>query len=64
MSVLRLFLDANIFIAGSASPEGGSAIILQACKKGLFQAVTTEVILEEADSSDHFWKFCLIKNLC
>lgn len=49
MSVLRLFLDANIFIAGSASPEGGSAIILQACKKGLFQAVTTEVILEEAE---------------
>jgi putative PIN family toxin of toxin-antitoxin system len=49
MSVLKLFLDANIFIAGSASPEGGSAIILQACKKGLFQAVTTELVLVEAE---------------
>lgn len=49
MGVLKLFLDANIFIAGSASPEGGSAIILQACKKSLFQAVTTELVLVETE---------------
>lgn len=49
MSVLRLFLDANIFIAGSASSKGGSAIILQACKNGLFQAIATELVLEEAE---------------
>lgn len=45
---LKLFIDANVFIAGSASPAGGSSYILKACQKGVFQSITTRLILQEA----------------
>ena len=47
--ILRLFIDANIFIAASISSMGGSYYILQACQKGRFKAVTTKLILQEAE---------------
>lgn len=45
---LKLFIDASVFIAASASPVGGSAFILQACQKKLFQPVSTKLVLQEA----------------
>lgn len=45
---LNLFIDANIFIAAVASNTGGSFYLLKACQKGIYQAVTTKLILEEA----------------
>ena len=47
----KLFLDANIWIAASASATGGSAFILQACREGHFQAIATELILYEAEKN-------------
>lgn len=47
-SKLKVFLDANIFIAGSASSSGGSAFVLHACRKGIVQGITTKLILQEA----------------
>jgi len=46
---LKLFLDANIFIAGSVSQTGGSAFIIEACKRGIFKTVTARFILREAE---------------
>jgi len=42
-----LFFDASVLVAGAHSPEGGSALILEACKLGGFAAqITFLVILE------------------
>lgn len=45
MSVSRLFIDAGVFIAAAASPEGGSSFVLELCKGGHFHAVCTRFIL-------------------
>ncbi|MBI3332705.1 MAG: hypothetical protein HYZ93_01270, partial [Candidatus Omnitrophica bacterium] len=47
--MIRLFADANIFVAAAASPAGGSAVLLEACRKGLIEIVTSHLALMEAD---------------
>ena len=44
----KIFLDASVFIAGAKSPNGGSALVLQICQKKKFQAVSTLLVLTEA----------------
>ncbi|MBC7264782.1 MAG: PIN domain-containing protein [Chloroflexi bacterium] len=44
----RLFFDASVLVAAAHSPQGGSALLLAACKAGGFRAQTTFVILLEA----------------
>ncbi len=68
---LKLFIDASVFIAASASPAGGAAFILRACQKKLFQAVSTKLVLQETKKNisqkldektlDRFYK--LVKTL-
>ena len=43
-----LFFDASALVAGAHSLEGGSALLLKACKVGGFRAQTTFLILFEA----------------
>ena len=43
-----LFFDASVLVAGAHSPQGGSALLLEACKARGFRAQTTFVILLEA----------------
>ena len=43
-----LFFDASVLVAGAHSPGGGSALLLEACKAGGFQAQTTFLIFLEA----------------
>jgi predicted nucleic acid-binding protein len=42
-----LFFDASVLVAGSHSPDGGSALILAACQVGGFEAYTTSAVLLE-----------------
>ncbi len=46
---LKLFIDASVFIAASASKEGGSAALLKICQKAPFTPVTTQVVLSESE---------------
>ena len=43
-----LFFDASVLVAGSHSPEGGSALVLEACKRGAFTAHVTSLVILEA----------------
>lgn len=43
-----LFFDASVLVAAAHSPEGGSALLLEACRAGGFRAQTTFLILLEA----------------
>ena len=43
-----LFFDASVLVAGAHSPDGGSGLLLAACKAGGFRAQTTFLILLEA----------------
>ena len=45
----RVFLDACVFIAAAASPHGGSALVLELCKRKRFQPITTQSILQEVE---------------
>ena len=45
----RVFLDANVYFAGSASPTGASALILQLILKGRLEAVASRLVLREAE---------------
>jgi len=47
--MIRLFLDANVFVAASASTQGGSALLLEISRKGLFEIVTSHLALLEAE---------------
>ena len=47
--MLQVFLDANVYFAGSASPTGGSALILQFILKGRIEAVASRLVLREAE---------------
>ena len=47
--MLRAFLDANVYFAGSASPTGGSALILQLILKGHIEATASRLVLREAE---------------
>ena len=42
-----VFLDASVLVAASRSPSGGSAVSLEACRRGHFRgALTARVLLE------------------
>ena len=43
-----LFFDASVLVAGAHSAEGGSALLLEACRMGGFVAQTTFLIVLEA----------------
>ena len=43
-----LFFDASVLVAGSHSPNGGSALLLAACGAGCFAAQTTAAVLLES----------------
>ena len=43
-----LFFDASVLVAASLSQEGGSALLLEACKMEAFTAQTTFLIIMEA----------------
>ena len=45
----RVFLDANVYFAGSASPTGASALILQLILKGRLEATASRLVLREAE---------------
>lgn len=45
----RLFLDAGVLLAAAASPDGGSALMLELCRAGRAVAVVTRLVLREAE---------------
>ena len=47
--MIRVFLDANVYFAGCASPSGASALILQLARRGLIRIVASRLVLREAD---------------
>jgi len=49
MGAPRLFLDVSVFIAAAGSPQGGSSLVLELCRRGRFQALCTRLVLLEAE---------------
>jgi len=47
--MIRIFLDANVYFAGSASPTGASAFLLQFILKGRVEATASRLVLREAE---------------
>ena len=47
--MLRVFLDANVYFAGSASPTGGSVLVLQLILKGRIEVTASRLVLREAE---------------
>ena len=47
--MIRVFVDANVFVAATASAEGGSALLMKAAGKGLLEVVTSRLALMEAE---------------
>lgn len=47
--MVRVFLDANVYFAGSFSPTGASALILRLAKRRAFQLVASRLVLREAE---------------
>jgi len=47
--MIKVFLDANVYFAGSASPTGGSAFILQLILKGRIEVTASRLVLREAE---------------
>lgn len=45
---LRVFLDANCWMASAGSPDGGSALILKLARAGHIQIIASHRILQEA----------------
>ena len=48
-AVPRLFLDANVFIAAASSHTGASALVLALCRHGRAKAVSSHLVLFEAE---------------
>lgn len=44
----KIFLDADVLVAGSYNPQGGSGFILKYAKRGAFKIVTSKLVLQEA----------------
>lgn len=44
----RAFIDASAWVAASASPSGGSALVLEVCRGKRYSAVCTQRVLMEA----------------
>lgn len=47
--MIRVFLDANVLVAATASSGGGSAFILESCRQGRFQGFVSRLVLLEAE---------------
>jgi len=47
--MIRVFLDANVYFAGSASPTGASALILQLAAHGRIEITASRLVLLEAE---------------
>ena len=47
--MIKIFLDANIYFAGFASPEGASALILGLARRKKLTIVSSRLVLREAD---------------
>ena len=47
--MIRVFVDANVFVAAVASPDGGSALLMEVCRKGLLEIVVSHLVLLEAE---------------
>ena len=45
----KVFLDANVYFAGSASPTGASALILQLVLKDRIEVTASRLVLREAE---------------
>ncbi len=45
----RLFLDASVLIAAAGSKTGGSALILELCRRGKARAASSRLVLLEAE---------------
>ncbi len=48
-AVPRLFLDASVFIAAAGSRTGASAMVLALCRHGHARAVSSRLVLREAE---------------
>lgn len=46
---LRLFVDASVWIAAAGSKTGGSAMVLELCRRGKAEAVSSRLVLLEAE---------------
>lgn len=46
-SRVRVFFDASVLNAASASPEGGSSLAVNVCQRDRFKGVVTERVLQE-----------------
>jgi predicted nucleic acid-binding protein len=49
MAVPRLFIDASVFIAATASPTGGSAAVLELGRRGHVRLLASKQVLLEAE---------------
>lgn len=47
--MVRVFLDANVYFAGSASPTGASALLLQLILNGRLEVMASRLVLREAE---------------
>ena len=45
----RVFLDANVYFAGCASPTGASALILQLARRRVIRVMASRLVLQEAE---------------
>jgi len=46
--ITKIFLDADVLVAGSYNPQGGSEFILECAKKEAFTIMTSKLVLQEA----------------
>ncbi len=44
----KIFLDADVLVAGSYNPQGGSGFILECAKKKAFRIIASKLVLQEA----------------
>ena len=49
----NLFLDTSVLIAASASPTGGSALVIELCKKRKAIPLVSRLVLLEAERNIH-----------
>lgn len=63
-----LFFDASVLVAGAGSPEGGSALLLEACGAGGFRGlVSIPVVLEAGEAvrelvgAGHFFADAMVR---
>lgn len=47
--MIRVFLDANVYVAGFISPKGGSGLILDLIRRNKIQLIANRVVLRETD---------------